>query len=77
MSAMEPLKIGIVACAGRMGRMLVETVRGRADCRVTAGPRRFAAVHIVEQRLLSWFAFSHGGLGKLSRCGCRRQARLD
>jgi len=40
MSPMEPLKIGIVGCAGRMGRMLVETIRGRADCRVTAGSER-------------------------------------
>jgi len=37
---MEPLKIGIVGCAGRMGRMLVETVGGRADCRVVAGSER-------------------------------------
>ena len=40
MGAMEPLKIGIVGCAGRMGRMLVETVRGRTDCRVAAGSER-------------------------------------
>ena len=40
MSPLEPLRIGIVGCAGRMGRMLVETVRGRADCRVAAGSER-------------------------------------
>ena len=37
---MEPLRIGIVGCAGRMGRMLVETVGARADCRVVAGSER-------------------------------------
>src|SRR5262245_47594037 len=34
---MAPLGIGIVGCAGRMGRMLVETVAARGDCRVVAG----------------------------------------
>jgi 4-hydroxy-tetrahydrodipicolinate reductase len=32
--------IGIVGCAGRMGRMLVETVTARADCRVASGSER-------------------------------------
>ena len=37
---MTPLRIGIVGCAGRMGRMLVETASQRAECRVAAGSER-------------------------------------
>lgn len=37
---MTQLGIGIVGCAGRMGRMLVEAVAARSDCRVAAGSER-------------------------------------
>lgn len=37
---MAQFGIGIVGCGGRMGRMLVETVAARPDCRVAAGSER-------------------------------------